>query len=127
MKLNRHGLISCFVFFLTACGPSEASEASIRLAVLYDETWGLDQLEMNVEGKGESRRVGVVPELLIWTKDEWVGEILGIEVVGLRAGERVASGRVMVPSPYRPARPNDSGASNVTVPPRGGGKDHRST
>ncbi len=87
----RHGAFLCLAIAFAACGPSESS---VRLAVQYEEAWGLTELELEVEG--ETKLIGISPELLIWVKDEWVGHDITIEVTGLRDGERHAWGRVIV-------------------------------
>ncbi|MEM9070128.1 MAG: hypothetical protein AAGE52_16595 [Myxococcota bacterium] len=73
---------------LVAC--SGSSSTRVRLAVDYEEDWGLTELE--VDSERMRRRVDPAPELLLFVPDDWAGN-LEVVVRGFRGTELIAVGR----------------------------------
>ncbi len=79
---------------LALVGSGCASETTVRLTVIYEDAWGLDELE--VAANGRSARVDPSHEVLLWLNEPWTDEEITIEVTGFRDGERMAFGTVAV-------------------------------
>ncbi len=91
MTLRDHGWVLLLLLLAHACGNGESA---VRLTVLYDESWELD--ELNVSGNGRSMRIEAAHEVLVWVNDAWAEEEMAIEVSGLRDGKLFALGRTVV-------------------------------
>ncbi len=74
----------------SACG----GETTVRLSVVYEDTWGLSELDVSAAGR--NTRVAAAHEVLVWVDEAWAEEAISIEVAGFRDGQRYAFGRVDV-------------------------------
>ncbi len=92
MNTRTFGCIVCVsLLALAACG---GGETAVRLTLVYEDGWELDELD--VSANGQSVRTAPAHEVLVMVSEEWTGQEIRIEVLGLRAGRRHAMGIVAV-------------------------------
>ncbi len=84
---------ACVLFTLIpqACA---GGETTVRVAVLYDDAWALNEIE--VSANAGSMRVAATHEVLVPVDDVWADQEIAIEIAGIRGGTRYAFGRVDV-------------------------------
>ncbi len=88
---TRYALAALWMTLVASCS---GGETAVRLTVLYEEAWTLDDLD--VAAGERSTRLSAAHEIVVLLSDDVAGEDLTIEVSGLRDGTRVAFGRVVV-------------------------------
>ena len=87
-------LLSLIFLGLQLASACTSQQTSIRLDVSYEDAWSLDHIGFvagNLSGLGT-----VASSLNIVVPDETAGTVLVIEVDGMRAGGKIASGEVRV-------------------------------
>ncbi len=90
MRTTTYTCILTLLLLAQACG----GESSIRLTLVYDEPWELDELDVSVGGR--AMRLVATHELLVMPDKDWDGQEIVIEVFGMRGGQRYAFGAVAV-------------------------------
>lgn len=87
--LRAATLLSLFVLAALA-GCSEDVGTSIRISLVYKDSWHIGDAEVIAASGMETARIS--KEILLLIPDEAAGEVMPVEIWGVRDGERIAHG-----------------------------------